>query len=106
MLSATFDNPLLPTCNEQLEGSLSRVAFSFLVATGKALLMDVQGMTYQVGANVRVTRGSLAGVAGVLIEVRNRRLTCLLSTDFWANGVLVKLNGDDLEQVKGNRPRL
>jgi transcription antitermination factor NusG len=68
--------------------------------------MVSQSKTYQVGASVRVTRGSLAGVTGVVIETRNLRLNCVLSVDFWAHGVLLAMNDDDLEQIKMNRPRL
>ena len=67
--------------------------------------MQLHGRTYQVGANVRITRGSLAGVSGIVIETRNLRLNCVVSIDFWAHGVLLVLNGDDLEQIKMNRPR-
>ena len=66
--------------------------------------MQLHGRTYQVGANVRVTRGSLAGVCGLVIETRTLELK-LLSIDFWAHGVLLVLNGDDLAQIKMNRPR-
>ena len=68
--------------------------------------MVSQSKTYQVGASVRVMRGSLAGVTGVVIETRNLRLNCVLSVDFWAHGVLLAMNDDDLEQIKMNRPRL
>jgi transcription antitermination factor NusG len=68
--------------------------------------MQLHGRTYQVGANVQITRGSLAGVTGIVIETRNQRSNCVLSIDFWAHGVLLVLNGDDLEQIKLNRPRL
>ena len=67
--------------------------------------MVSQSKTYQVGASVRVTRGSLAGVTGVVIETRNLRFNCVVSIDFWAHGLLLVLNGDDLEQIKMNRPR-
>jgi|EndMetStandDraft_8_1072994.scaffolds.fasta_scaffold443926_2 hypothetical protein len=68
--------------------------------------MQLHGRVYQVGANVRVSRGSLAGITGVVIETRNHRLNCVLSIDFWVHGVLLALNGDDLEQIEMNRPRL
>ena len=68
--------------------------------------MELLGRTYQVGANVRITRGSLAGVTGVVIETRNQSPNGVLSIDFWAHGVLLLLNGDDLAQIEMNRPRL
>jgi len=69
-------------------------------------LMQLHGRTYQVGANVRITRGSLAGVAGVVIETRNQKHNDVLSIDFWAHGERLSLNGDDLKQIERNRPRL
>jgi transcription antitermination factor NusG len=68
--------------------------------------MQFHGRAYEVGANVRVSRGSLAGVAGVVIETRNLPQNCVVSIDFWAHGVLMALSGDDLEQIEMNRPRL
>jgi hypothetical protein len=73
---------------------------------GNESLVQLHRRTYQVGANVRITRGSLAGVTGVVIETRNQKHNGVLSIDFWANGVLLSLNGDDLEQIEMNRPRL
>jgi transcription antitermination factor NusG len=64
------------------------------------------GRTYQVGANVRITRGSLAGVTGVVIETTGHSCNCVMSVDFWAHGIRLALNGDDLEQIEMNRPRL
>jgi len=72
----------------------------------KESLMKLPGRTYPIGANVRITRGSLAGVTGVVIETSDRRRNCVLSVDFWAHGIRLALNGDDLEQIEQNRPRL
>jgi hypothetical protein len=58
---------------------------------------------YDVGAAVRVTRGSLAGLTGVLVETRSHGDRSLISIDFWACGVKVVLNSDDLELVLRNR---
>ena len=55
--------------------------------------------TYHIGAKVRVTRGKLAGITGILIETKNSG-NCVLSIDFWANGVLIVVSGRDLEQVE------
>ena len=64
--------------------------------------MESDFRKYEVGAAVRVTRGSLAGITGVVVETRGHR-HCVISADFWANGVKLVLDSDDLEQVRRNR---
>jgi transcription antitermination factor NusG len=65
--------------------------------------MQFEVRTYNVGASVRVSRGSLAGITGVVIETRGYGSRSVISVDFWIYGVKVVLNNDDLELVRQNR---
>ena len=65
--------------------------------------MQSETRMYDVGASVRVMRGSLAGVTGVVIETKCRAGRCVVSIDFWAHGVKLLLNSDDLELIQQHR---
>jgi transcription antitermination factor NusG len=65
--------------------------------------MRSEPRVYDVGATVRITRGSLAGVTGVVVETSAHGSRSVISIDFWVYGVKVVLNSDDLELVLRNR---
>jgi hypothetical protein len=65
--------------------------------------MQSETRMYDVGASVRVSRGSLAGVTGVVVETRDHGSRSVISIDFWVYGVKVVLSSDDLEMVRKNR---
>jgi hypothetical protein len=58
---------------------------------------------YDVGATVRVSRGSLAGITGVVVETMGHGSRSVITVDFWIYGVKLVLNNDDLELVRQNR---
>ncbi len=65
--------------------------------------MQSQTRMYDVGASVRVSRGSFAGITGVVVETMGPGGRSVITVDFWIYGVKIVLNNDDLEQVRQNR---
>jgi len=66
--------------------------------------MSFEPRSYEVGASVRVTRGTLSGVTGVVIQTTSHPPRSVVSIDFWASGVLVVLDSDALELIHQNEP--
>jgi len=65
--------------------------------------MPLKKAPYQLGARVRITRGRLAGVTGVVTRITASNFNVILTIDDWPNGTYVVVRGDVLELE--NAPR-
>jgi KOW motif len=77
-------------------GTLLRWLFSFL-ATIEAWSSPLKKPPYELGARVRITRGRLAGVTGVVTRITESNFNVVLTIDDWPNGTYVVVRGDVLE---------
>ena len=58
--------------------------------------MIVQLEAYPVGKCVRIARGNLAGLTGVVAWLTEADLNCVLTIDEWGKGVYAAISGNDL----------
>jgi hypothetical protein len=64
--------------------------------------MLLQLPTFQVGVRVRISRGRLTGLTGVVVETieDEDHVHCVLIVDGWVSGVQLSIAGDALEQIE------
>ena len=58
--------------------------------------MIVQLETYRIGSRIRIARGKLKGLTGVVAKMSEDNSKCVLTIDGWASGVRLAVSGDIL----------
>jgi hypothetical protein len=65
----------------------------------------VQLETYSIGTRVRVARGRLAGLTGVVMKLTDDDRNCVLAIDGWQDAAYLAVNGDlltlDVDEESG-----
>ena len=58
--------------------------------------MFVQLETYRIGSRIRITRGQLTGLTGVVAMMSDDNSNCVLTIDGWETGVYLSMRCDML----------
>jgi hypothetical protein len=65
--------------------------------------MLAKSETYRIGSRIRITRGQLTGLTGVIAKMSGDNSNCVLTIDGWETGVYLSMRCDmlssDIEEL-------
>jgi hypothetical protein len=59
--------------------------------------------TYRIGSRIRIARGKLKGLTGVVAKMSEGNSKCVLTIDGWASGVCIAVSCDILRMTGNGR---